>query len=294
MPPRTPIKGDHSKRVTVPLPTNINDLETCARKTFGGGPASIKMFHEGPEGETQLENQSQFKNVGDGDVVVVRRELLESAAKWIAMTTHQADFVKHPIDPRKLERHATRQSDMDPPKFTGRSCYAGDYVKHALESSDRPRQPIAAWEPTPRAMSGKSTYNEHYPSHPTQPKVSARPSATAPSNWASAPPFQGNSSYKMDYVKHSACPNSARGPSRRERTEAGSSAPFDSSTTYGAYFKKPVGAKRERFVRPAAERGLSLPFKGSSEYRHEYMRRERQRQAVLHLEPERRGSSDGS
>lgn len=289
--PRSPIKGDHSKRVTVPLPQNLNDLESTARNAF---PSYRKQLYY--RGEYVLENQSMFKqNVNDGDVLIVRRDSGDKGPAFDGRTTHQSAYIQHPLE-RRQPRQATppRQDMFNGPKFMGRSCYAGDYIEHAVESPHRTKPPTQAWEPNSIPMTSRSTYTENYPWHPPQHRQPAQKQTPRQSRVGNSPAFQGSSSYKMDYVKHEHQRPRSAGPRRRDNESYNDRhIPFNGSTTYGADYQK-HGHAQSKLMKPQPQRqqtAPSPPFQGSSEYQKEYIKKDRPRPAIVHIEPERRSET---
>jgi len=289
MPPRSPLKGDRNQRVTVPLPPSLNELESTAKNAFGPG-YRFKMYHRG---ETVLENQQQFRNVGDQDLVIIRKETPDTGGDPTMRnmrTTHQTAFVKHPLEPRRPPQTPPARPDVKAPAFQGRSCYAGDYVEHPMDSPGRTPRTVAAWEPNSIPMNSRSTYTENFPWHALQPKTpSLRPERGA-SHTVSAPPFHGQTSYKIDYVKHDAKkrPSSAAGPRKKDmREDPNANVPFNGTTTYTTDYKKHLMDKQQKRAGPwKQEPGPSPPFQGNSEYKNQYIKKEKPRGPLVHLEPE--------
>lgn len=292
---RTPrLVGDHAKRVTVPLPQNLNDLESIARKKFGGGGDNrMMMFHWG---ETELKNQMQYRRVVDDDVVIIHKEKTDTDGHSYPAhlaTTHMAAFVKHPLQPRKPPEAPPRSNyGMAPAKFTGRSCYAQDYLELPVSAPEKLKHVAPAWEPNNIPMSSRSAYADDYPWHQPQPrrKQSGSRRQAAPGHSHAPPVFQGTSSYRIDYIKHAQRPKSATGPTRtKAKADSGPNVPFDASTTYTNDYKKHEGKSPTKgaFSPAKHEPGPSPPFQGSSEYQKEYIKKERPRVALVHLEPER-------
>jgi len=299
MPPQLPLKGDRSQRVTVALPQSLNDLESSARNAFGIGVNRSKMYHRG---ETVLD-QRGYKNVQDGDVVIVRKGTPTQASTYPRdmLTTHASAYVAHPMEQRRApSTPAPTRPGMTAPKFQGTSCYAGDYIGHPMDAKEKERPPVpSAWEPNNIPMSSRSTYAENFPWHASQPKS---PGNGKPTPKTPRVPFSGESSYRNDYIKHaSERPKSADGTRRdRERKDPGRDVPFSGTTTYNGDFKK---HPQDRTPQPESNKGpfrrdqpISPKFQGRSEYQNEYLKKERQRLAMIHLEPEtsRRGSRTSS
>lgn len=307
MPPRTPVRGgsgdpwrdgigDLAQRVTVPLPQSLQDLESTAKKSFGNG-ARFKMYHCPGQDRSRkpdlVETQAQFQNICHDDLVVLRRESAESGTTYPRdmTTTHMSAYVKHPIEQRMPpEAPQQQRPDMKQPTFQGRSCYTGDYVEHPVEQRVQKGSPAGAWEPNNVPMNSRSTYAENFPWHPSQPKPpSGRPRDGARNDGAAPPPFNGASSYTLDYVKHPhQRPKSATGPRRKGEQDPGAAMPFSGTTTYTTDYKKHPNSPTKRSPGGSPwkqESGPSPAFQGTSEYQMEYIKKERARQALVHLEP---------
>jgi len=243
----------------------------------------MKMYHRG---ETHIQHQAHFKNVGDNDHVVVRCSSGPGAPFPRNMTTtHSADFVKHPLEER---RPMTQQAvKAQSPPFQGRSCYNNDFVQHPVRLEDSVKPQRAAWQPSNMPMTGRSTYHENFPWHKTSPE---KPMKRTGYDSTPAPPFNGQSSYKMDYIKHEVRPQSS---ARSMQAPASENVPFNGSTTYFDDFKKhPLITSPQRTQQQ--QRFASPPFAGNSEYKQQYIEKKTGRGPVVHLMPERRGSRAGS
>jgi len=281
MPPR--LKGDSSKRITVALPQRLTALARSANGAFGGGRGGWKLYHQG---ENLLQDQKQFENVRDRDVVVVKRDSRDiSGPTFQGTTTHQIDFVKHPLEKRRPPE-APPRSNYQSPTFQGRSCYAGDFVEHPLQTQKKEPPPV--WQPGTVPMTARSTYNDNYPWHALQPK---KPIEKATGPGCIPPPFQGQSSYKIDYIKHNtARPKSAVEPRRNVET---TTVPFSGATTYAVDYKKHATERRRAETPKRVERSEAPPFRGNSEYTTQYLPKEKPRTLLVHLEPVDKYFRDG-
>lgn len=282
--------GDRGQRVTVPLPQNTNDLEKLAKDRFGKGPYKVTCYHNG---EKLLDDPRQWKDIHEQDVVIVRRESTDSGPKMNATTTMQSAYVKHPIE-RAQPRPATPPSKygLKSPTFQGRSTYVGDYIEHPMESPGRSKKPEPAWEATNIPMTSRSTYTENFPWHKSPPKKRSSGPKQSDGAGRAPPPFNGQSSYKMDYVKHAnERPKSAQGQRRGDPRVEQIVVPFNGSTTYNQDYKKHAHEQTER-VGPSTwkqDPAPSPPFRGNSEYQNQYIKKQRERDALVHLEPEEGG-----
>lgn len=256
----------------------------------------MKMYHTPGgtnRGDTHIQHHQHFQNVGDNDVVIIRRDSMDNGIPFNATTTHQSAYVKHNLEQRRPPPPPPPRQDANPPKFQGRSCYSGDYVEHPLDRREKKGQPSPRWEPNDIPMNARSTYTENYPWHPTQPRSAAGPRTPGATMDSNPPPFHGQSSYKIDYIKHQMDrPKTDSGPRREKRMEE--SPPFNGTTTYTTDFKKHAHSAQQRGgpgVRKQ-ESGPSPPFQGNSEYQNEYIKKERARVPIVHLEPEDKASRD--
>lgn len=298
MPASPVVRGDSTKRVTVPVPQSVAELEGNARKNFGSG--RLTCYHRGI---TPVTTQANVNNIHDQDVIVVRRSSSDAGPRGYdnsAMTTtHQSSYVKHELDRTRTPRPTggKRASNEHPPAaFNGRSCYSGDYVPHTItpRTISRPTQP--AWEPGKDSsrgleMTGMSTYRENYPRH----NLPKREQATRPRGGTEnldPLPFNASSSYKQDYVKHPVRPRSAVGPSRSKPdppVDLGAT-PFAGNTTYGEDYKKhnTAAAKAKIFKPTGGQDNQYAPpgFAGNSEYRQQYVKKEKPRLPYCFMEPE--------
>mmetsp|Transcript_165039 Transcript_165039/g.292199 ORF Transcript_165039/g.292199 Transcript_165039/m.292199 type:complete len:298 (-) Transcript_165039:148-1041(-) len=293
MPASVPIRGDSQKRVTVPIPQSVTELESSARKNFGSG--RLQCFHRGV---TQITSQANVNNIGDQDVIVVRRSSSATGPRGYdptAMTTtHQSSYVKHEIERARTPRPRGAQTNGSPPApFTGRSCYSGDYVAHTITPRSMPR-PAGSndnnVQPRGLEMTGCSTYRENYPRHELPKKeVPSRPRG-ATGLQTEPLPFKASSSYTQDYIKHPARPRSATGVSRGLPTNDLGPTPFAGNTTYADDYKKhnPATA-RAKIFKPTNQSNDQYPppgFAGNSEYKLQYVKKEKPRLPYCYMEPE--------
>mmetsp|Transcript_95390 Transcript_95390/g.189080 ORF Transcript_95390/g.189080 Transcript_95390/m.189080 type:complete len:285 (+) Transcript_95390:53-907(+) len=241
------IKGDRARRVAVPMPQKVKDLENQATRYFGLDKATVKLVHRGQD---PLHHDGQLRNVIPGDVVVAHGKRPKGERH---QTTHQRDYRGHEFEP------AARPLPRQPPKslpFTGRSHYHDSYQPHDIspQPSPTPRRP-----PPHLPFNGSSTYQSHYPGHPVEPAPTTPPRKPKP-----ALPFQGNSTYNEAYRGHDITPPPVA-PPRKPRPNL----PFEGSSTYNRDYP---GHEVEVPLPPKPRTaGPRLPFQGNSEYQMNYV-----------------------
>eukprot|EP00928_Gymnodinium_smaydae_P078991 TRINITY_DN63023_c0_g1_i1.p1 TRINITY_DN63023_c0_g1~~TRINITY_DN63023_c0_g1_i1.p1 ORF type:complete len:288 (+),score=46.73 TRINITY_DN63023_c0_g1_i1:215-1078(+) len=276
--------GDSSRRITVPMPQSLGELEAHARKVVDGA-ARIKMYHRG---ETQMTSNQHTKRMVEDDNVVVQIEVDDGIPRAHPMvTTNQAYYVPHSVQETRPAQGLPRRSEPLP--MTGRSCYVNDYVEHPL--SPPPRRIEAAWEasaPAPTGVTGRSTYKDCYPWHDVALRAPERHQPIAPDRFKRIP-FEARSSHQVDYVPlEPQRPRSAIGPA----PAVVETMPFTATTTQRAEYRAPPRAwTTPRKRAPAGPRRDPLRFEGNSEYLREYVERYRQRRPMIHVEPELRAAS---
>jgi len=271
------LQGDTTRRVTVPLPRSLQELQYHAKRHFARDVPHARMFHQG---EAHIHHDHHVKKLRDGDVVVV-----ENIPKGIPeapnLTTHQIDYTPHEMDPRPPPRQArTPEPGL---KFDGVTSYNVDYIKHPVGARKPIYPPRSGWVTgRPGGTTGRSMYATHYPWHDAEPRRALEPPSGMPLDGA---PFDGVTSYKVDYVKHPIRPRST--PMRPQ--QRGDPAPFDATTTYFNDFQKHPSA-RTAPARPhvATLRPEGGPFDGSTEYGREYVELKMESRPLVHIEPELR------
>mmetsp|Transcript_54748 Transcript_54748/g.123267 ORF Transcript_54748/g.123267 Transcript_54748/m.123267 type:complete len:298 (+) Transcript_54748:71-964(+) len=271
------LQGETSKRVTVPMPRNLAELQGHASRHFGGGDRgkNPKMYHRG---DTVLHHPTHINRVQDGDVIVVEAKPRGPSGPP-NITTQMADYVPHPLEAKPYQRQARELPKQT--KFDGATSYANDFVEHPLEAR-KPFSPVkSTWGGQP-GKTGKSIYDTHFPWHPIEPRMKHNPDAGE----YKSTPFEGNSSYKNDFVKHPIRPRSL---ANHDRPKMGASAPFQGTTTYNndyLKFQVPRTAPAKMDYHTLGTGGA--PFQGGTEYNREFIAREQERRPIVHLEPEAR------
>mmetsp|Transcript_53524 Transcript_53524/g.98995 ORF Transcript_53524/g.98995 Transcript_53524/m.98995 type:complete len:294 (-) Transcript_53524:100-981(-) len=265
-----PHPGDEGQRITVQRPRTLQELQSYAQKHFGHKGKKLGLWHQGRQA---IQHQRHVDPVKHEDVVVVtwsgEKDLYNH------LTTHQADFVRHPLNRPRAQSGPRTPGPTIP--FEGQSSYAYDFVKHPLSKTD----PVAArgtsWRPTD-APTGTTTYSNHYVRHPL--KGPEPPMVVAARQTL---PFEGKSSYAQDFVKHPIKPAVVHRPEERMAPPG----TFDAITTYASAY---VGhMPRPRTPREGRSAPTSLPFHGNSEYKQEYIKKDIALPERLHLEPELQG-----
>lgn len=271
------LHGDTSRRVTVPLPRSLPELQYAANRNFARNTGAARMFHHGT---SHLHHPHHIGKIKDGDVVIVEAGLMPKP-EAPNFTTHQADYVKHPIEVRAPL--LPQQQPAEGGKFEGATSYKTDYVKHPL-GCRKPMKPPKSGIDNGRANgnTGQSMYTTQYPWHSPAPRQAVQPPPGVP---ISSSPFEAVTSYMNDYVKHNARPRSAA-PAAKPRS-GGENLPFEASTTYNNDFQNFPSARTEP-ARPmkATLRPDGAPFEGSSEYKREYIELKHEQRPMVHLEPE--------
>jgi hypothetical protein len=239
------------------------------------------MFHNG---QTHLKNQTHFGKIAHDDEIIIQLgSNLGANCPRDLLTTHQANFVKHPLEVRRaLTPEGPRAKG---PPFDGKSSYLIDYVEHPINLNERSKPEASHWKPSDLPPTVRSTYRENFPWHDASPEMSKKRQV----EYVPVAPFHGQSSYKQDYIKHPLrALSDSRPPGDRKINQ---DVPFDASTTYFRDFQKhpfvgntprQEGRKRE-FPSP--------PFAGKSEYKIEYLEKQLAKATRLHLMPERRSSA---
>lgn len=261
--------------VTVPMPRSLPELQHLAAQHFGHS-GCLRLYRNGLH---LLYHPMQVKHLSDGDVVIVRRfehRPVENAGDT-EKSTQQSDFVWH--RPKTSRRGSGKDwvsslsTNGDHP-LDGKSRYAEDYVEHPL-SQMAPYQPPAAMS-LPVAKIGTTSYSEHFPWRDS--KTPRRPLGsdyiTSLSADAKGCPFDGATSYLMDYKKppleHIGAARALGSDYLSTLSEDQQRAPFDGCSTYYDDYKK-FDKGRQSAFRPRGQILQKEPFKGTSEYRREYL-----------------------
>jgi len=271
--------GKLDRVVTVPMPRSLPELQHMAAQNFGHS-GCLRLYHQGT---TLLYHPAQLNQIQDGDIIIVRKSDCHrpptAPGTPRALSTHQADFHKHPVERpattagKDYESALTERSKGA--SLDGMSRYATDYVRH-------PIQPVIPYKP-PSALElhneplGTTTYAREFPWRETSKRralVDDRDlRASSLSKASQQERFKGNSSYSIDYP-------------RRDYVEPGKLAmapkalyessvkppptPFVDATTYSSDFQK-LGPGRQRSAKPKGDAmRMNEPFVGTSEYRREY------------------------
>lgn len=258
--------GDHKQRVAVPMPQNLAQLQAVAERHFGNHAG---LYHHG---KYKVHKSHHVDAIGHGDVVVVKRQPTNTGPP--AVTTHQADYIKHPLEGLGPQEHRKEQ-----PRYTGKlegkSGYHTDFVPHPLEAK-RDFKPEATWkqsmEPT-----GQSSYRTNFIPHPLSRSLSLKP---ADQDQRRSLPFEGMTSYLSDYVRHNGKPGTAAKAQQREYMPG----KFEGASTYNADFiKHPFDrSKPQNFETVRRE---ARPFDGSTEYGSRYLKHPHEHVPIVHLQP---------
>mmetsp|Transcript_122771 Transcript_122771/g.382224 ORF Transcript_122771/g.382224 Transcript_122771/m.382224 type:complete len:320 (-) Transcript_122771:170-1129(-) len=269
------LHGDTSRRVTVPLPLSLPELQYHANRHFARDRTGARMFHHG---EKHVHHSHHMGGIKDGDVIIIEK-LPKSVPEAPNLTMNQTDYVKHDIEARPPP--LMREPPPPGAKFDGVSSYKVDYVKHPLGFREPVQPPRSGFlTGRPDGKTGKSMYTEHYPWREPEPRQAAQPPSGVPLTTA---PFHGVTSYTNDYIKHPVRPRSAA-PTTKPR---GVPLPFEATTTYNNDYQNVPNAPTV----PAKPLKATLvpdgsPFEGASEYKREYVELKTERRPIVHLEPE--------
>mmetsp|Transcript_107011 Transcript_107011/g.209783 ORF Transcript_107011/g.209783 Transcript_107011/m.209783 type:complete len:320 (-) Transcript_107011:115-1074(-) len=261
------IIGDHKQRVSVPLPQSLAQLQAYAERHFGNHAG---LYHHG---KYKVHKGHHVDAIVHNDVIVVKRKVGNRGPP--AITTHQADYIKHP-----LKGHGPvgprREGPMSSGKFEGKSAYHMDYVPHPLEAN-RGFKPESTWkqslEPT-----GQSSYRTHFTPHPLERSLALKP---ADQDQRPSLPFEGVSSYLNDYIRHNVRPSTAAKVQQRDFVPG----TFEGASTYNADFVKHPFDRSKPHHRHDAIRPEARPFDGTTEYNREYLKHPHQHVPVVHLQP---------
>lgn len=264
-----------------------------------GHSGCLRLYHKGT---ILLYSATQMKQVQDGDLIVVRRSEIHRPntvpGTPTALSTHQADFTRHPLtkhvekagaDYESILTERTKGAALD-----GMSRYAMDYVRHPLIPNP-PYQPPSALELHNEPL-GTTTYSREFPWREGTPRKalgSISDSAVRQSSLSEASQkerFKGASSYSVDFSwRDGTMRELALSPQFLRMSSVGPppDTPFSAVSTYASDFQK-LCAGRQKSARPKEDLSrLNAPFQGTSEYRREYdEKRESARRECVQLAEE--------
>lgn len=266
--------------VSVPMPKSLPELQHAAAQNFGHSGLLRLYLH----GTTLLYHPAQMQQVQDQDIIIVRKADIHrpvtQAGTPRALSTHQADFIRHPLKRPTTAAGADYESSLtDRTKnapLDGMSRYALDYVQHPYARPE-PYQPPNALELHTEPL-GKTTYSQEFPwrEHAVR-KAAGNDRALRESSLSAESkghPFKGDTSYKIDYPRrpYAAPSELAMSPLCLRQSSVGPTTnEFSATSTYTSDFQK-LGPGRQRSCKPKGDlSSRSDPFDGSSEYRREYL-----------------------
>uniref|UniRef100_A0A7S4RHK2 Uncharacterized protein n=1 Tax=Alexandrium monilatum TaxID=311494 RepID=A0A7S4RHK2_9DINO len=267
------LHGDSSRRVTVPLPRSLPELQYHANRHFSGGKGNARMYHHG---HSKVQHAHHMGKIKDGDVIVI--EGMRSMPEPPMYTTHRTDYVPHELEVRPPPPPAERP----PPgaRFDGVTSYNQAYVKHPPGYREPVRPPKSGLASGSHGVTGKSMYSTQYPWRNVEPQRPVLPSNGMP---LGSTQFEGVTSYMNDYVGHPVRARSAA-PVSKSR---GPSLPFEAKTTYADDYQNTSSARTVTAVpHKATLRPEGAPFEGNTEYKREYVELAQERRPLVHLEPE--------
>lgn len=273
--------SDPTRRITIPAPRTLNELQYAARHHFGQAVPGRHTLHHYGKPVMQERHVDQFQH---DDVIIVSGEELQQRQE-AAVSTHHTDYVKPQLDVRTSCKHPTIPIEYQ--RFEAQSCYKQDYLKHQARPPRESAKPVkSAWYRGSEEGTGQTTYKTQYTWHSGVPSKPIRSDAFARDFGAAK--FEGVSSYRADYIKQPLRPRSAAACPQKDRG-AQWSGDFNGVTTYNNdYTKHPLvahgntgGTAHKSSLEPSG-----LPFSGQSEHRREFVPLSSERRHLIHLEPE--------
>lgn len=234
------------------------------------------MFHKGRE----MHHPMAIDQLRDGDEVVVKLERprnLQQAGDRV-VTTHQADFVRHPARPRTPPSmsDATSALSGERKRLEGQSSYTCDYPRHPPVA--RPPSNVGQASYSMHFLQNttepvrQSSYAQHFTWHNAQPRQAAGDdSASVLTAAALGQPFSARSSYADDYRRREANPprKALGNDSASTLTHDVMRQAFDGQSQYASDFVKHSDC-RQPSARPDDGAYRGQPFKGDSEYRRQF------------------------
>lgn len=272
--------GATPRQKTVVIPRSLPELKQTASLHFdpSNRNARLRMFHKGRE----MHHPMAIADLKDGDEVVIKMDRpngLQQAGDRV-LTTHQADYIKHPARPRTPPAMTDDTSALsaERKKLDGQSSYTSDYPRHpsaVRPPSTSPPAPFSmhfmqnAAEPVRH-----SSYATHFPWHNTQPRPSAGDdTASVLTDAMRGQPFSARSSYADDYRKREAQgmpPRALGNDTASTLTDQVARQAFSGQSQYNVDFVKHSSDCRQPSARPDRGSSWGQPFAGDSEYRRQY------------------------
>jgi len=256
------VRGDRSRRVAVPLPSRVQDLESHATRHFGYDRSTLRLHHRGISGP--IDSDRQLGDVKAGDIIVAKGRKPKGAAM---ASTFQSDY--RPIKYQPPPRAASRP-ERTPVPFRGRSEYQENFPVH----TPRPTPPPPPRSPAPHVpFKATSEYQTNFPGHSV-------PAAAPPPRREPRPavPFEGSSTYRQAFPAHDVRPAPAATP----RTP-GPKVPFNGSSTYHSDF--PAHAVSPRAPAPSRPRTPQVPFSSTTEYQRNFLEQKVEAPKYVYIEP---------
>lgn len=179
------MRGDRSRRVAVPLPGRLQDLEGQASRHFGLDRSTVRFHHRGGG---KLEGDHHLGGVQAGDVIVARGSKPRGPP---LSTTFQSDY--RPIKFEPPPRAPSRKGHTPLP-FKGRSEYQERFPTHEVS----PAPPTPKRNTAPHVPFQATTeYQTNFPGHHVPSPAPAQRREQRP-----AVPFEGASTYRQAYLAH--------------------------------------------------------------------------------------------
>mmetsp|Transcript_37921 Transcript_37921/g.80589 ORF Transcript_37921/g.80589 Transcript_37921/m.80589 type:complete len:312 (+) Transcript_37921:105-1040(+) len=271
--------AEASSTKTIIIPRSLPELQQIASRQFNYD-GRMRFYCKGKE----MHHPLAVSTLQDGDVITVRldssRAIASAGEKMLS--THQADFVRHPPGPpveyKGNDSASTLTSDTRQCRLEGQSRYASDYIKHPRTPRQIPVDP-ALFHSHFLSHAGeaeqKSTYLSHFPWHNAQAANSAGSDELSTLSEAGrGHPFQGRSSYADDFITRVGerqKPVQASGSDHASTlTDMTAKSKFEGLSSYNADFIKHNLNCRMPSARPIHSDSASGTFEGASEYRCQY------------------------
>lgn len=271
--------GVTPRQRSVAIPRSLPELKQAAALHFDpkGRSPRVRMFHKGRE----MHHPLSIAELKDGDEVVIKldrpRNLQQAGDRVV--TTHQADYVRHPARPRTPPSMSDATSALtgDRTRLEGQSSYTADYPRHPAV----PRPPSTTGQVNysmhflqhSAEPVRHSHYAQHFPWHETQPRPAAGDdSASVLTAAIRGQPFSARSSYADDYRQREANPprKACGNDTASTLTEHVARQAFDGLSQYAADFVKHSSDCRQPSARPDRGSYRGQPFDGDSEYRRQF------------------------
>jgi len=282
--------SDPRTRRTIPLPRTLPELQHHAHTHFGH-KGRLRMYHRAKE----VVHPSMISNIAHDDVVKVRadRRKLQEASVDIPLTTHQAHYVRHPLEPpvqpAGTDDESSLTDDMRGKKLGGPSCYKRDYVPHPPHGPEEPAD-VGIFKTHVKNHGGnpdyRTSYAMHYPWKDVQeaPPPCGTDDASVLTDAMMGKPLDASTIYQEHYVPKRPATHPSFPLGRSVLTEWLTKEPFHGQSTYDRHYVKKPLTGRQPSARPPRDMPGERPFQAGSEYRRNYDPKELGKPLHCHLE----------